>query len=82
MAQDKNYDDGTMLALEQALNTKGSEKYAEQISKKLAVQEAQLEAEQKRIETQISVVQADLEAVQNAEAQAIKNATPKFAGVG
>lgn len=58
------------------------EKYAEAEMKKIAVQENKLEMQQKKIETQLTKAQNDLKAVEEAEGQAIQNATPKFAGLG
>ncbi len=58
------------------------EKYAEAQMKQVAVQENKLDMQQKKLETQISAVQTQLKAVEEAEGQAIQNATPKFNGVG
>ncbi len=58
------------------------EKYAEAEMQKIAVQENKLEMQQKKIETQLTKAQNDLKAVEEAEGQAIQNATPKFAGLG
>ena len=38
--------------------------------------------QQKKIETQLTAAQSQLQAVEQAEGKAIENATPKFAGVG
>ena len=57
-------------------------KYSQELTKKLEVQEEQLDLQQQKIQTELSVAQSQLEAVQQAEGQAIKNATPKYNGVG
>lgn len=44
--------------------------------------ENQLDMRQKRLETKLSVQQNELQAVEKQEGQAIKDATPKYSGVG
>ena len=51
-------------------------------SKRIAAMENQLEMKQKKIESQITIVQNDLQSCEQAEAKAIQNATPKYAGLG
>ena len=51
-------------------------------TKRLAAIENQLDQMQKKLETKISATQQELQSVEQAEAQAIQNATPKYAGVG
>jgi len=65
---------------EQYEATKKEEK-ARQIQEQIAKMENELEKRQKTIETKIQAYQSDLEATEKAEANAIKNATPKYAGV-
>ena len=48
----------------------------------VSVKENALEMEVKRLDTQISALQKQLEAVEQAESKAIDRATPKFNGVG
>ena len=50
-------------------------------SKRIAALETELEMKQKKIESQISAVQADLSSCEQAEAKGIQNATPKYAGL-
>ncbi len=51
-------------------------------AKRLAALENKIDMEMKRVETKISATQNELQAVEQAEGQAIKNATPKYNGVG
>ena len=48
----------------------------------VGVQEKAIELEVKRLDTMVSVLQKQLEAVEEAEGQAIERATPKFSGIG
>ena len=48
---------------------------------KIAVQEQGVEMEVKRLDTQVTATQKDLEAVEEAEGQAIDRATPKYKGL-
>jgi hypothetical protein len=49
---------------------------------KVAVEEQAVELEVKRLDTMVTALQKQLEAVEQAEGQAIDRATPKFAGLG
>lgn len=49
---------------------------------KVSVKENAIEMEVKRLDTQLSALQKQLEAVEEAESSAIDRATPKFNGVG
>lgn len=49
---------------------------------KVSVKENAVEMEVKRLDTQLSALQKQLEAVEEAESSAIDRATPKFNGVG
>lgn len=49
------------------------------IMKPVAAQENQIDLERKRLETQLKSAQSELEAVQSAEDQEIKNSAPKYA---
>lgn len=64
------------------LNSLGQEYYQNVESKKIAARENELDVKQKRLETKISALQADLQACEQAEAKGIQNATPKYAGLG
>lgn len=57
-------------------------KFAQNYNKRLEAMENQLDQQQKKIETQLSVAQSQLQAVEEAEGQAIEKATPKYNGVG
>ena len=46
------------------------------------IKEQAIELEIKRLDTQVSAINKQLEAVEQAESSAIDNATPKFKGVG
>lgn len=48
----------------------------------VSVKENAIEMEVKRLDTQVSAIQKQLEAVEEAESSAIDRATPKFKGVG
>ena len=48
---------------------------------KVSVKENAIEMEVKRLDTQVTALQQQLEAVEEAEGQAIERATPKFKGV-
>ena len=48
----------------------------------VSVKENVIEMEVKRLDTQVSSIQKQLEAVEEAESSAIDRATPKFNGVG
>ncbi len=48
----------------------------------IAAMENQLDLQMKKIETQISATQNELQSVEQAEAQNIQSATPKYAGLG
>ena len=48
----------------------------------VSAKEAAIEMEVKRLDTMVTALQQQLEAVEQAEGQAIKRATPKYNGVG
>ena len=48
----------------------------------VSVQENAIELEVKRLDTMVSVLEKQLQAVEEAEGEAIDRATPKFSGVG
>ncbi len=82
MAADQNSSDEYLASIATILNTKLSEEFSKQYNKKLEVIDQQLEIQQKKIETQLTAAQNQLKAVEEAEGQAIENATPKYNGVG
>jgi len=74
-AEEKNY------ITQQARNQLYRE-FAKDYSKLLAAQENQLDMQQKRLETKLTAAQQQLQAVEQAEGQAIQQATPKYSGLG
>lgn len=82
LAAEENNSEEYLASIAEMLNTSVNEKYAQQYSKKLEAMENQLDMQQKKIETQLSTAQSQLQAVEDAEGQAIQNATPKYNGVG
>lgn len=59
-----------------------ADNFAKQYTKKLEALENQLDLEQERIQSQLSVAEKQLEAVEEAEAKAIDRSIPKYNGVG
>ncbi len=74
--------DEYLAAVAELLDTAVNEEYAKQYSKKLEAVENQLDLQQKKIETKLTAAQNELEAVEQAEGDAIEKATPKYTGVG
>jgi septation ring formation regulator EzrA len=59
------------------------QQYAQNVeNKRLASIENRIDTQIKKIETKITAAQNELQSVEQAEAAAIKNATPKYAGLG
>ena len=82
MATEYNSDEEYLASIAEMLNQSVSEKFAQSFNKKLEAVENQLDMQQKKIESQLSVAQSQLQAVEEAEGQAIEKATPKYNGVG
>lgn len=82
MAAEQNNSEEYLASIAEMLNQSVNEAYSKQYNKKLEALENQLDMQQKKIETQLSVAQSQLQAVEQAEGQAIQNATPKYNGVG
>ena len=82
IATETNESEEYLATIAELLNTSVNEEYARQYNKKLEVLENQLDMQQKKIETQLSAAQSQLQAVEEAEGQAIEKATPKYNGVG
>ncbi len=80
-ASAQGYSEEQMQAIANLLNESVSEEYAKQYSKKLEAVDNQLDLEQKKIETKLTAAQKQLEAVEEAEGQAIEKATPKYSGI-
>ncbi len=69
-------------AIENIMRQFGIEHYKNVTAKEIAAQENEIEMRQKRIETKLTAYKQELQSVEQAEPQAIQNATPKFAGLG
>ncbi len=82
LAANENNSEEYLASIADMLNTAVNEKYAQQYNKKLEALENQLDMEQKKLETKLTAAQSQLQAVEQAEGQAIQNATPKYNGVG
>ncbi len=82
MAASQNNNEEYLASIAELLNQSVNEEYSKQYNKKLEALENQLDMQQKKLETQLSVAQSQLQAVEQAEGQAIQNATPKYNGVG
>ncbi len=82
LAVDNGYSEEELQSIAELLNSACSTKYAEVYEKQLEAQENQLDLQQKRLETQLTAAQSQLESVEQAEGDAIENATPKYSGVG
>ncbi len=82
MAVEQNDSDEYLAAIAEQLNTSVNEAYAKQYSKQLEARENELDLKQGQIETKLTAAQKELEAVEDAEAKAIENATPKYSGLG
>ena len=78
----KEYSPQEVAALSQLLDQSLGAEYAKQQQKRLLPEESQLDMQQKRIETKLAAAQQQLQAVEQAEGQAIQQSTPKFAGLG
>lgn len=59
-----------------------AEQYSKNISQQISKLDNELEMQQKRVETKLTAAEKQLEAVEQAEAQAIDRATPHYAGLG
>ena len=80
-------DSGMRDSINAAINQKQAEFEAEvdQINREIyqvSVKENAIEMEVKRLDTMVTALQKQLEAVEEAEGSAIDRATPKFNGVG
>ncbi len=60
---------------------KKAEEIARELQEQIAKMENELEKRQASLETKIQAYQSELQSVEQAEANGIKNATPKYAGV-
>lgn len=82
LAQEQNNSEEYLASIAAMLNEAVNQEYAKQYNKKLEALENQLDMQQKKIETQLTAAQNELQAVEQAEGKAIENATPKYNGVG
>ena len=78
----QNYSEQDMQAISQLLDESLGSEYAKAQSKKLTANENILDMQQKRLETKLSAAQKQLDSIEQAEAQAVDRATPKYAGLG
>ena len=86
-AQLSSSDSGARESINALITSKQEEFDAEldQINRQIyevSVKENAIEMEVKRLDTMVTTLQQQLEAVEEAEGQAIERATPKFNGVG
>lgn len=82
IAAEEDDSDEYLATIAELLSEEVNEEYAKQYTKKLEALENELDLQQQKIQTQIDVAQSDLEAAEEAEADAIEKATPKYNGVG
>ena len=82
LAAEQNDSEEYLASIAEMLNTSVNEAYATQATKKLEALENQLDLKQKQLETKLTAAQSQLETIEQAEAQAIQKATPKYAGLG
>ena len=85
--QNQGYTDEELAAYElqvqeRILSAAGQDYYKNIESKRIEAIENELEMKQKKIETKLTAAKNDLQSVEQAEGQAIQNATPKYNGVG
>ena len=78
----KEYSEQDAAAIAQLLDESLGTDYAKAETKKLVAAENQLDMQQKRLETKLTAAQRQLEAIEQAEGQAIQSSTPKYAGLG
>ncbi len=81
MAAQQNNSEEYLASIAEMLNKSVNEAYSKQYSKKLEILENQLDMKQKQLETKLTAAQSQLQTIEQAEAQAIQQATPKFAGL-
>lgn len=81
-AAEKNNSEEYLVSIAELLNTSVNEKYAQQYNKKLEAIENQLDIQQQKIQSQLTVAENQLQAVEDNEGKAIEKATPKYNGVG
>ncbi len=81
IAVDSGYDEEDLESIAELLNTACSTEYAKVYQKQLESEENQLDLQQQRLESKLTAAQNQLEAVEEAEGDAIEAATPKYNGV-
>ena len=81
LAAEQNNSEEYLAAIADMLNQVVNERYAQGYNKKLEAIENQLDMEQKKIETKLTAAQQELQAIEDAEGQAIEKAQPKYSGV-
>ena len=78
----KDYDAYQQKINNGIIGSLSKEYYQNVETKRIAAMENELEMKQKKIESQITAVQNDLQSCEQAEAKAMQLATPKYAGLG
>lgn len=78
----ENYTSEQLAQIESAYRQSYANEYSKYYQKQLEVEDQKLESKQKKIETKLTAAQKQLEAVEQAEGNAINSATPKYAGIG
>ena len=81
LALNQNDSEEYLQAVAEMLNKSVNEAYSKQYSKQLEAQENELDMQQKKIETQLTAAQQQLESIEQAEGNAITSATPKYSGL-
>lgn len=79
---EKEYTQADVAVLSQLLDESLGSEYAKSYDKRVTAAENQLDLQQKRLETKLEAMKNQLQSVEQAEAQAIQRAVPKFAGLG
>ncbi len=81
LALAQNDSEEYIQAVAEMINQSVNTAYAKQYSKQLEAQENELDMQQKKIETQLTAAQQELQSIEQAEGNAISQATPKYSGV-
>ncbi len=81
MAISQNDSEEYLQAVAEMINKSVNEAYAKQYEDKLEAEDNELDMQQRKIETQLTAAQQQLQAIEQAEGNAITSATPKYAGL-
>ena len=82
LLEEKNYADEEKKKILKLLGQQLGEEYAKEQTRVLNKVEAALDIQQKQLETKLTIAKNQLQAIQDAEGEAIKDSTPKYNGVG